>query len=120
MRDLNLPIGMIDPFTAVLHQTTDILDARFVRVIVPRTRADVSRHVCQIQGRDDGFLVRQIADQVITAEVVAVWRDKMIVGQVELLRHTSEIDQPTERSKNELGDDIRHKVCTAVIHKKQL
>lgn len=85
------PVGMVDPLATILQQTTDILHARLIRVVVPRPRATVRCRVRQIQRRNHVVLIRQVADKVVPTEVIAVWCDKMVVGQVELLGNTKGI-----------------------------
>ena len=72
------PVRMVNPFAAVLQQATDIFDASLVGIVCPRARTAVSAGIRQVEGRNHTLLIGEVADHMVTAEVVAVGGDKVV------------------------------------------
>lgn len=74
---------MVDTFTAILQQATNILDARLIGVIGPSAGSAVRTRIGQVERRNHVFLRCQVSDHMVTAEVVAIRSNEMVRCEVE-------------------------------------
>lgn len=109
-------LGVIDPFSAILQQSTSISDARLVGIVCPTTRADKCGTVLQIQSRNDRRLTRKVTNHVVTAKVVPVLDDHMVFRKAKFLRDTTH-NKPTSApadTRGELLNSLRHENCATI------